>query len=232
MGVPRSIVTDANEYSKPLSPLTVQALAGMRDLGLQGRLSCEGVLKSARSIEAAFAATVPSVSTPHHAGTFFRGGEYAESLAGARKAAVERSRNLLDFVDRFADQLLLESNENGRWFVDGLRISHESPNEGDGDQEPHGLSVRLRSEGEDPDDGRHSNDEKEAEEGGKRAEQGRLERERQKERAAAAAVRPPPANTFVEQLCSIAWLPVLATLTNPLLPWEVGVHSVCLAGPG
>lgn len=170
------------KYSKPLSPLTVQALAGMRALGLQGRLSCEGVLQSARSIEVALSATAPSVS--------------AESFTLERKAAVERSRNLLDFVDRFADELLLESGETGRWFIDGPCIGDGSPDEGDGDEKPDGW----------------------------------LERERQKERAAAAAVQPPPANKFVEQLCSIAWLPVLATTTNPLLPWQVGVHSVCLGG--
>lgn len=207
----------------------------MRALGLQDRLTCEGVLHSARSIEAAFAPPVPSVSGLHRVATSSTRAENAESLTAAREAAVERSRNLLNFVDRCADQLLVESGNTGRWFVDGPGNGHGAAEDGGIDKEPNELSVSSGSESEDPDyeidymDGEEEEDEREER---KRAEQGRLERERerrerQKARAAAATVRSPPANDFVEELCSIAWLPVHAKATNHLLPWKVGV-VLCL----
>lgn len=202
----------------------------MRALGLQDRLTCEGVLHSARSIEAAFAPPIPSVS--------------GESLAAAREAAVQRSRNLLNFVDRCADQLLLESGKTGRWFVEGgpgnchgvayaaAAAEHGGDIDDDVDGEPNELSLSSGSESEDPDYESDYNSEMEEEEEEreerKRAAQVRLERERerrerQEARAAAAAVQPPPPNEFVEELCSIAWLPVHARATNHLLPWKVGV---------
>ncbi|CAM9858845.1 unnamed protein product, partial [Laminaria digitata] len=84
----------------------------MRTLGLQNSLTCEGVLQSARSIEAAFAPPMLHVGGRAPSGTASATG------AVARDAAVRRSRKLLDFVDHRADILLLASGESGRWFVD------------------------------------------------------------------------------------------------------------------
>lgn len=108
----------------------------MRTLGLQSSLTCEGVLQSARSIEAAFAP--PAV----HVGDGALARTAAVTVAAARDAAVKRSRKLLDFVDHRADNLLLASGESGRWFVDPLpslsgtdvnaRVGKENGSEGGG----------------------------------------------------------------------------------------------------
>lgn len=94
------------------TPCRPQPLAGMRKLGLQSSLTCEGVLQSARSIEAAFAPPMLGIDTgvPSRVA--------AVTVAAMRDAAVKRSRNLLNFVDHRADNLLLASGESGRWFVD------------------------------------------------------------------------------------------------------------------
>ena len=47
------------------------------------------------------------------------------------------------------------------------------------------------------------------------------ERDRRRAEAVAAAARLPPPNDFVEELASIAWLPVHVTPPDDLLPWKV-----------
>ncbi|CAM9858774.1 unnamed protein product, partial [Laminaria digitata] len=46
------------------------------------------------------------------------------------------------------------------------------------------------------------------------------ERDRRRAEAVAAAARLPPPNDFVEELASIAWLPVHVTPPDDLLPWK------------
>lgn len=188
-----------------------KALAGMRILGLKNSLTCEGVLQSARSIEAAFApsTSISSVNNNNQA--------QVAADADAREAALRRSRKLLDFVDHRADQLLLSSGETGRWFVDqresstGLSLAESQ------------VIVSSDSDSDVDEDYEDADDRDEARE--RRAEQRerkKEKRERQKARAEAImAARPPPPNNFVEELASIVWLPVHTKAPNDLLPWKV-----------
>ena len=242
------------------TPCRPQPLAGMRTLGLQSSLTCEGVLQSARSIEAAFAPPMVDI------GTGVPSRVAAVTVAAMRDAAVKRSRNLLDFVDHRADTLLLASGESGRWFVDAFpsltgadanaRVENKNKGEsGDGGggggggggsgsvagRDGERLELSGSSASESADDG----SEYEGEDGGE-DEEGEVEeddrireerlakerelREREKEKeerdrrraeAVAAAARLPPANDFVEELASIAWLPVHVTPPDDLLPWKV-----------
>ena len=216
----------------------------MRSLGLQNSLTCDGVLQSARSIEAAFAPPVPSI-TGVSVAAGETGGSGALTAAAAREAAVSRSRKLLNFVDHRADQLLLASGESGKWFVDHRSSAAATQGfggggTGGGEEEEKGRE-ELSSSGSDSDfedDGGGEDGEGE-EEGGEgagglhdreardaaataRKERRREKKERSKMRAAAAAAsRPPPPNDFVDELASIAWLPVHGRAPNDLLPWKV-----------
>lgn len=223
----------------------------MRSLGLQTSLTCDGVLQSARSIEAAFAPPVPSITgvNTYAAAAAAAGdtsGSGAVSAAAARDAAVSRSRKLLNFVDHRADQLLLASGESGTWFVDHRSSSATESFGGRGDkdcgggagagkEEQKGQEYLSSSESESDFEADGSGDEDpEREEGLAHDREAReaaalAQRERRREKeerskmraAAAAASRPPPPNEFVEELASIAWLPVHGRAPNDLLPWKV-----------
>lgn len=207
----------------------------MRSLGLQSSLTCEGVLQSARSIEAAF---LPPVSSTIGGVSAATAGGGTISTAALRADAFRRSRKLLNFVDRRADQLLLVSGENGQWFVD--------PRRDDGPEQPHGsggndVGDRFGGTVEDANDegkdvegmsvssGSEAENSADEEERKYRLESTRAKEVERKERAkarveaAAAAWRKPPPNDFVEELTSIAWLPVYARSPNDLLPWKVRV---------
>lgn len=221
----------------------------MRSLGLQDSLTCEGVLQSARSIEAAFAPPMPPIpGTPAAAAA-----TAADAAGAARRAAVSRSRKLLNFVDHRADQLLLASGESGRWFVDPRAsgaaggAGNGGGENGNGNSNGHGHGKGgAGGEGDEEyvsSSGSESNYEDECSEDDERSDverrtQGREDkiaaaaerRERRRERherdkmraaAAAAAMRLPPPNDFVEELASIAWLPVHGKAPNDLLPWKV-----------
>lgn len=186
----------------------------MRILGLKNSLTCEGVLQSARSIEAAFAPSALISSLDNNQA------EVVASNAAdsdAREAAMRRSRKLLDFVDHRADQLLLSSGETGRWFVDQRANSSG--------QSLAASQVIVSSESDSDLDEDHEDDEDRDEARERRAEQRerkKEKRERQKARAEAMlAARPPPPNSFVEELAAIVWLPVHAKAPNDLLPWKV-----------
>lgn len=192
-----------------------KALAGMRILGLKDSLTCEGVLQSARSIEAAFAPSTSISSVDNDNQTEVAASNAAD--ADAREAAMRRSRKLLDFVDHRADQLLLSSGETGRWFVD-QRVNSTGQSLAESE-------VIVSSESDSDLDEDHEDDEDRDEARERRAEQRerrKEKRERQKARAEAMlAARPPPPNNFVEELTSIVWLPVHAKAPNDLLPWKV-----------
>lgn len=229
---PRSL---ASRLRTPLLNRT-QALAGMRALGLQNSLTCEGILQSARSIEAAFAVapTTPAVAGLRTATT--AAGASTAAAAAAREAAVSRSRKLLNFVDHRADQLLLASGDSGRWFVDPSGATGGGGVDGDGHAR-RGYISSSGSESDDTDEGSEEGGEDELEEGAEEAgsaagaerrERRREKKERDRTRAdaaAAAALRPPP-NGFVEELASIAWLPVYGWSPNDLLPWKVCLGAI------
>ena len=234
----------------------------MRSLGLQNSLTCEGVLQSARSIEAAFAPPIL------HIGNGGSSGPSTAQIAKARDAAVSRSRKLLDFVDHRADNLLLASGESGRWFVDpppslsgadiNPRVENETADEGDvggdggvgrgvggvggvggGGDDDRGKELSVSSASESGGDGSDYEGEDEgsgaedAEEEGedriredrememRQREKEKEERDRRRAEAVAAAARQPPPNDFVEELASIAWLPVHVMPPDDLLPWKV-----------
>lgn len=222
----------------------------MRKLGLQTSLTCEGVLQSARSIEN----TLRSSQAPTSIGVVrssFSAGDAAGSLdshetsitrkaaTDAREAALERSKHLLRFVDHNADQLLLSSEESGRWFVDppplpalppagggGLRGTEQGMRGSADDRDELLVGSGSGSEGEYSDDGDEfdPSDDEDEEERAHRLERERAQsmerRERERAREALAALRPPP-NAFVEELNGIAWLPVHARAINELMPWQV-----------
>lgn len=218
----------------------------MRSLGLQNSLTCDGVLQSARSIEAAFAPPVPPAAG-------VRTGEAGEpdeiaAAATARRDAVSRSRKLLDFVDHRADQLLLASGDSGRWFVDnrsGATGAAAAVATGDGDEQilrEYDSSSESESEADYDEDGEDGSGDDEGGEGreakmaaaAERRERKRERKERDNMRAAAAAAasRAPPPNEFVEELASIAWLPVHGRAPNDLLPWKVCWFSCPPRGGG
>lgn len=225
----------------------------MRSLGLQNSLTCEGVLQSARSIEAAFVRPMPSIpGIPASSAT-----AAAAAVDAARQAAVSRSRKLLNFVDHRADQLLLASGESGRWFVDprtspvtGGASNGGSGGNGTGGGGAGGAGGARGAEGDEEQrrecmsssgsesgyEDECSEDDEEGDEEGRvqgreakiavameRRERRRERKERDNARAAAvaAALRLPPPNEFVEELASIAWLPVHGRAPNDLLPWKV-----------
>lgn len=211
----------------------------MRALGLQNSLTCEGVLQSARSIEAAFAPPTPPVAGLHASST----ASTNTTTASAREAAVSRSRKLLNFVDHRADQLLLASGDSGRWFVDprgGVPTVSVGEAGGDGDVR-RGYISSSESEvdytDETPEEEEEELEAHDAEGAGSAAGAERSERRRERkerdrtraEAAAAAALRPPP-NGFVEELASIAWLPVYGRSPNDLLPWKVCRGVVVVVG--
>lgn len=215
----------------------------MRSLGLQSSLTCDGVLQSAHSIEKAFVVGLPPIAG-------FRApppqeiARIADAAAAAREAAVHRARKLLNFVDHRADQLLLASGLNGDWFVNpqvwalSNGIDKRNGVEGTDPVEPHlSVSSDSESEGALSDDTDEEDDEEREHRREARRERKREEWERQKERKgrqiarakAAEAAQPPPPNDFVEQLKSIAWLPVHARAPNELLPWKVWARAhVCV----
>lgn len=235
-----------------------QALAGMRKLGLQTSLSCEGVLQSARSIENALRLSqaspsivgLPNFSTGAGLSSSSAGGSVdsatRQAAADAREAALDRSRQLLRFVDHNADELLLASEESGRWFVKPPPSSRprQSSSPPDGSHGGRGggdprhrarhqeMAVSVSSESES--EGGYSDEEygefegseegEDEEEWAHRQERERAQsmerRERERARAALAALRPPP-NAFVEELNGIAWLPVHTNAINILMPWQV-----------
>ena len=207
----------------------------MRTLGLQNSLTCEGILQSARSIEAAFAPPRAALSTGNLARMeAASSASDAATAAQAREAAISRSRKLLDFVDHRAEQLLLASGDSGRWLVERRAASGggddlggpEGTGDGDGVRPagPQALSVSSESESEEDTDGADLEDREEGRE--MRTEQRerkkeKRERQRARAKAAEAAARKPPPNAFVEELTSIAWLPVHSKAPNDLLPWKV-----------
>lgn len=214
----------------------------MRSLGLQNSLTCEGVLQSARSIEAAFATPVPSIGGVY-AAAVTDGGRSAATAIAAREAAVSRSRKLLNFVDHRADQLLLASGDTGRWFVDPSSFGADADGSDGGGggvgggkksgEEARELSVSSGSgseygsesggEGEELEEVERDREEQRARTKERREREREVE-ERNKARAAAAdAMRSPPQNDFVEELATISWLPVHARAPNDLLPWKVWV---------
>lgn len=93
----------------------------MRSLGLRTSLTCDGVLQAARSIESVLQRSMSSLPRVrgNSADDNSRSSNHAteDEAAAAREAAVIRSRQLLRFVDRNADKLLVASEESGRWFV-------------------------------------------------------------------------------------------------------------------
>lgn len=240
-----------------------QALAGMRSLGLQNSLTCEGVLQSARSIEAAFAPPVPALNGAQTTSVDSNNNntESFSAVVSAREAAAKRSRKLLDFVDHRADQLLRASGESGSWFLGHQRSLSSSSSvaaattiavggrqqgkeEEEEEEDIRKLSVSSASEsGSDYENGNgdgkggYSEDEEEREHrrgAAKARRTERKEREREnKERvkkrieAAAKAMQRAPMNDFVEELTTIAWLPVHAKAPNDLLPWKVGPMARC-----
>lgn len=193
----------------------------MRTLGLQQSLTCDGVLQSARSIAAAFKPSIPG----NGFNTVAIG---AEEVAAARVAAAKRSHELLRFVDHRADQLLLASGESGRWFVDPPSVGGNGHGHGrSGGRGGSRANASPSSASDSDEDLEYSDSEDMTEEerdnrSGSRRARDAEPRESLRARREFFARRPPP-NAFVEELNSIAWLPVHARATNSLMPWKVGI---------
>lgn len=205
-----------------------QVLAGMRTLGLQQSLTCDGVLQSARSIESALQSSSSSI------GVTSSGSSSREAMA-AREAALKRSHELLRFVDHHADQLLLSSGESGRWFVEPSRAGGNGHGRPRG-QTPDAKSGRVGVHGDEGVEVSGSSGSESDEEVYSDSELMDLEERREdwesrdgraRDREAQAAPRPPP-NAFVEELNSISWLPVRAQPPSDFMPWKVERTATCL----